>query len=418
MFFYLIFLVSVLLLGSFLIGPFSGRVWLVIAMLMYLLFSARRSKVYKKNIYINVFIISIVFLFLAQIMNGDMESFGVKWLFANHFVCVIAFVATCFVIRNDTQNRMTIIISTMMVLLIADSIVTIMQYGNNPIGWAINLLLMQGRNEEVMAFQESHQMLESLAGVAKAPGIFDSAVENGLFIGSCGVLPFYFFLRESKLMKVLATMVMVLSLVACFFCQERAAMLVLLASVLFLFFKIFDKRMKWISLAVILFIAVIVVANINLSSIDYGRFEDVGLFSNESRKDIWSSFLSFISDNLLWGGVDRFKSITGGISPHNYFFNAFVFGGFWGGITLIALYIMLVFKCYKLIVSKTSSNTTRVIAVSFMSILVQSLVHNASIISGDVLTFILLGLMVATEGAKETRVIVRHFHRTTQVPTQ
>lgn len=355
--------------------------------------------------YINIFLVYIVLLLLAQVMNGDMESYGIKWVLANHFVCIVAFIATVFIARDNTQNKIDIIVVTIMGLLVIDSIVTIMQYGNDPIGWAINLFIMQGRNEEVMAFQESHQMLDTLAGVAKAPGIFDSSVENGLFLGCCGIMPFYFFLRDSKIMKVIAFAVMGLSMLACFMCQERAAMLVLLASVFYLFFKTFNRKAKWTSVVVISIIALVMVVNIDFSNVDYGRYEEVGMFSNDARKNIWGYFIPYISNNFLWGGAEGFRAITGAL-PHNFFFNAFVFGGLIGGITIIALYVMLVCKGYKLLIAKSSSNVTRVLAIAFLAIMAQSIVHNASIITDDVLTFVLFGLMIVSMGIKDADTLV------------
>lgn len=394
---YLFFLVSVLLFGSFLIGPLTGRVWVVIIMFFYLLFSSMKNKVYKKNVYINYFLVYIVFLLLAQVMNGDMESYGIKWVLANHFVCIVAFVATIYFTKFNIQSRIDVIIITIMGLLVIDSIVTIMQYRNESLGWAINLFLMQGRNEEIVAFQESRQMLETLAGVAKAPGIFDSSVENGLFLGSCSILPFYFFLRNSKIMKVITLTVMCLSMLACFMCQERAAMLVLLVSVFYLYFKAFNRNAKWTTLVLISVIAIILILIIDFSIVNFGRYEEVGMFSNEARKSIWSNAIPFISDNLVWGGVAHFRSITGSL-PHNFFFNSFVFSGLLGGITIITLFIMIAYKGCRLVTLRKTNNTTRVLAMALLAVLTQSLVHNASIITGDVLTFLLFGLMVSSEG--------------------
>lgn len=93
---YLFFLVSILVLGTFLIGPITGRVWMVALMFFYLLFSASKNKLKVKSVYMYmvVFAVYILLLLVAQMMNGDMERYGITWLLANHFVSIVAFVAT------------------------------------------------------------------------------------------------------------------------------------------------------------------------------------------------------------------------------------------------------------------------------------------------------------------------------------
>lgn len=398
---YLFFLISVLVFGSFIAGPLTLRVWAVMVMFSYLLFSSIKNPVYKNNKYILIYIIFIVFLFLAMTFNGDAETYGLKWIVANHVVSIIVFVATYYVTKDNRQNRMDVIIVALIFILVVNSLVTIAQYFNEPIGWAVSFFFLQGRNEDIVTFQEAYQSLDTLAGVARTPGIFDSSVENGIFLGSFGILPFYFMKRKSWVLKFSSVSLIILSLVACFMCQERAAMLTLGASVLYLSYKSLHNKVWGILVAMI--VCAIVLFSVDFSSIDFGRFQEVGM-ENNARRGIWSYIGPFMRDNLLFGGAEQFVRMSGHL-PHNFFFNAFVFGGLIGGITIITLYVMLVWKGYKLLIAKSSSKVTRVLAIAFLAIMAQSLVHNASIITGDVLTFILFGLMIVSVGIKDAESI-------------
>ena len=390
---YLFFLISVLVFGSYIIGPLTLRVWAVIVMLSYLMFSAFNNTVYKKNKYISLFVVYMVLLLLAMSINGDAEIYGLKWIVANHVVSIIVFVATYYVTKDNRQNRMDVIIMTLIILLVINSLITIAQYFNEPIGWTISFFFLQGRNEGIVSFQESYQSLETLAGLARTPGIFDSSVENGIFLGSFGIIPFYFIKRDSWILKIVSIIAIVLSLIACFMCQERAAMFILSASVLFLGYKSM-KNNAWSFLAAIS-VLIILLYSIDFSSIDAGRFQEVGM-ENTIRKNIWGAIGPFLSDNLLVGGANQFVRVSGHL-PHNIFFNAFVFGGLLGGITVIILFFLFLIKGVRNMLLKKTNISNCAIALAFLSILAQSLVHNSSIVSGDVMTFLLFSLLFVSE---------------------
>ena len=390
---YLFFLISVLVFGSFIAGPLTLRVWAVMVMFSYLLFSSINNPVYKKNKYISIYIVYFFFLFLAMSFNGDAETYGLRWIVANHVVSIIVFVSTYYVTKDNRQNRMDVIIVALIFILVVNSLVTIAQYFNEPIGWAVSFFFLQGRNEDIVAFQEAYQSLETLSGVARTPGIFDSSVDNGIFLGSFGILPFYFIKRNNKLLSLLSITVIVLSLIACFMCQERAAMLTLSASVIYLGYKSM-KNNAW-SFLVAIFVLIILLYSIDFSSIDAGRFQDVGI-DNSARRSIWTYIDPFLGNNLLLGGAEQFMRLSGHM-PHNIFFNAFVFGGLLGGITAIVLYFLFLIKGVKNVLSKKTNIPNCAIALAFLSILAQSLVHNSSIISGDVMTFLLFSLLFVSE---------------------
>lgn len=406
MIFYLFFLVLILIFSSFQIGSITARVWAVIIMFFFLLYMSSKSKLFKKNVhaYITIFGVYIFLLFIAMNMNGDAELYGLKWIFANHFVSIVVFAATYHFIKSAPPRKMDFVFMTFACLLIIDAIVTITQYYNNPIGWAINMFITQGRDEGTVEFIGSRLYFDyNLSGMAMTNGLFSDVVINAIFLGSFGVLPFYFFQRDSKVYKIIAVVTIILSLIACFMCQERAAMLTFLASVVFLSYKSFHRESFYSLIAVMAILLMI----FDFSRIDYGRFQEVGMFSNDSRISIWESFLPFFSDNWLWGGVKHFMSLTEEL-PHNYVFNAFVFAGLLGGVTIIILLLLTLVKIFKIVFSKSSTRTSTIIAIALLSILAQSFVHNISFVTGDVFSFLLLSMMVSTDEVKDRRINVNY----------
>ena len=278
--------------------------------------------------------------------------------------------------------------------MVIDSVVTILQYYNSPIGWGANLFLTQGRVESIVDFAgDTIGESGSLLGAARTPGIFDSVVINSIYIGTLGVLPFCF-MKKHSLLSILAVS---LAVVACFMCQERAGLYLLLASTIFLVFKLSGKKINNIILVVVLAIGIIFLQDLSFSNL--GRIGEVD-FSGDTRHDIWDYFARFFSENWMWGGPNSFRAMTGKLA-HNYFYNAFIFGGLMGGITVIILFFMIVARCLKNCLNRKALPENVVLSVALLSLMAQGLVHNTSLVTGDAIIFLLLPMVILSEKNKK-----------------
>ena len=138
--FYLLFLVFSTLLGAVYIGPFSVRVYMTIMMLLYLIFTKLRSasfKIDKEQSFVTQYIVFILLMGVAMIFNGDFEPFNYpKNILAYHLVAITSFYATLRFIK--TREDLNTVLITIALIVSATSIVSIMQFKGNPIGWAIS----------------------------------------------------------------------------------------------------------------------------------------------------------------------------------------------------------------------------------------------------------------------------------------
>lgn len=399
MWFYLLFLFSILVMGSFLLGPFSIRVYMTVIMLLYLMFITKASAK-KIDKYVVTYIIFVLLMSLSMSMNGEAAEFGLlKWVLACHFVCIVAYVATRHFAESNSGEGMRAISIFFLVILLVDSITTIAQYNNIQWGWGLNMMLTAGRNEAVADFvSDGASSLDTMIGSARTPGIFGNVVGNAMFLGALGVIPFTL-LRGSKFRtKVISVISIALSVVACFMCQERAGLIALLLSIFYLIFKMTNK--KYI-LVLALLALIPIISTVNFGAYDLGRFKDVSI-RNDTRESIWNYFGMFFSENWLWGGPLKYQLLAGHL-PHNFIFNAFVFGGLFGGIAVILLFTMIIVRGISNLINKYCSFRTVVFTVSLLAFLLQGFVHNASLVTGDIEIFLLLGLMVVSESIDKSK---------------
>lgn len=339
---------------------------------------------------------------IAMFINGEFSEYGViKVLLAFHLVCIVSYYAVRYYVNNTTSlNIIGIILITAVIL---NSIVTILQYMGNSIGWGINLVLTGYRNEMVVDFSDSVSEGDTMLGLARTPGLLDSVVANGMFISSLGILPFIYLSKirkeKSVLLKAISWGSLVLSAVACFMCQERAALLMFAAALLYLLWNQ-TKSKSIIALAVIGSVFYFSTYSITDISI-LGRFTDFSV-DNDSRSSIWNTAQNFITDNFMWGGPLHFLQKAGHF-PHNFFFNALIYGGLLGGIFVIILFFKIVFRAIKALRNGSSSEEI-VYATALLSYLMQGMFHNASLVTGSVIIFVLLGLIEAAKAISQNNV--------------
>lgn len=397
------FLISIFFFGSFVVGPVSIRVLMTI--LTFGLLIIHNKKLFKLRLSNNLIVLYCCFLMcmsIAMFINGEFSEYGViKVLLAFHLVCIVSYYAVRYYVNNTTSlNIIGIILITAVIL---NSIVTILQYMGNSIGWGINLVLTGYRNEMVVDFSDSVSEGDTMLGLARTPGLLDSVVANGMFISSLGILPFIYLSKirkeKSVLLKAISWGSLVLSAVACFMCQERAALLMFAAALLYLLWNQ-TKSKSIIALAVIGSVFYFSTYSITDISI-LGRFTDFSV-DNDSRSSIWNTAQNFITDNFMWGGPLHFLQKAGHF-PHNFFFNALIYGGLLGGIFVIILFFKIVFRAIKALRNGSSSEEI-VYATALLSYLMQGMFHNASLVTGSVIIFVLLGLIEAAKAISQNNV--------------
>lgn len=396
--FFFLYIIAVLLFGGYIIGPFSIRVYMVLIMMVLLI--SRYSKGIRTPLptnYVFWFISFIVLMALAFLITGEFFEYGfIKFVLANHLVCIVTYFAIGSFVTNS--KKIKAVTNVLLAIMFVSSVVTILQYYNNPFGWRMARILStstmnESLSDKIMRFSDDSTML----GHSYAMGIFDFAFSNAMYIGSTAILALYWGLnkKEAFAKRFWYLLIYTIGLIACFDTQQRAAFFCLIIMSVFLFWKnIHNSFFRLILVGMALVLIVYSNQEIGLSNgEDLGRMSVVD-FENDSRYGMWQRAIPFIIENPF-GGAILFMRINNNMPVHNFFLNAFIYGGLLGGSVVIALFIKMILQIIKAI--KTidfSESLSAYYAISLLIYFICGMVHNSSLVFGSVLIFILFPLML------------------------
>lgn len=391
---FIIYIFCVLIGGTIYVGPLSIRVVATCLMTLYLIVTAKRQSNAKviDHSYIWIYLIFSVLMGVALVINGEFEKYQfIKKFLAYNFVSIIAFFAIDRFVSSYERMRQFIV--CLLLLIVFDDIVTILQYLGNPIGWAIGYVF-----SDIDKFANSAEDKSSLLGMSLTPGILGHVVNNAFYIAMVTPLCFALIGNKTKLFKLFFVGgVFVLSAVAVYMTQQRAAFYVLLIS-LFLLSCMILKKHPLIILSILVICLIIPVFFMDVSvNIDYGRLTQT---SNTGRLHLTYEAIAFIGSHPMFGGPVSFLNKTG-LPAHNIVLDSYINAGLMGFIVMMLLFAKTSFKSAKRIFVgfkvKKNNFTILFTAYALFGCMFYSLTHNTSFLSGEVMVFILLALTLKTE---------------------
>lgn len=394
MYFFFVYLFSIIVLGSLYIGPYSIRVYMTVLMLLFLLINTISRRKESKNNAPRSFIISygvfVLFAGLALSMNGDFDYVNFPKLFlANYLNCFVTLFAIFYFVNNKHQLRQTFIFLSLLIGL--DALITILQHYGDPLGQLV-VLAFTNSAEYAAEFADNMGEIEGKMFGLNAPvGLLGHVHANAIYIACLGLFPLFLFLkRERFLYNAFWFVVSAVCIYACFCTQERAAFILLLFFALFFLYK-FSKRRARIGLLVLVGVFVFTVLPTLLINDSLGRIISVES-GQEERNSIWTDALGFLSQNFLWGGPSAFNKINpaGG---HNFFLNAFINFGLFTAIIAIFIYFSMILNALVAYL-KIKEEDVKILACEVLVFSAICQFHNASILTGDTLIFILYPLFL------------------------
>lgn len=394
MWFFYIFLFSVLLLGSFKLGPYSFRVYMVLIMMFYLLFSREKVNFKISNKFMKVFLLYIVVTGLVLISIGEFQDY-------DYINLCLAFYLPCFVTVSainrfiDSKHALIQLMWFLIVLIFFNCIITQLQFNGFILGKVIAMALTTSMDVEANILYDNDIDSSLLRGEGLPVGIFGFVFTNANYSSTFGIfaLFLYDYYNRNKLIQAFFLLVLGLCIYNCYLIQERTAFFGIIAASVFILLKnIESKNIKIVFISLLVIMLIVLLPSFwNADSL--GRLAEFNT-KEDTRNDIWTKCFYFLSENFLTGGPVAYSKLSE-IAPHNYFLNALITSGFIGGSIAIYLYIISSIKAtvYTL---KCKSNYTRIVAASVCIYALGSLFHNASIISGDTLFFILYAILLKT----------------------
>lgn len=355
-----------------------------------------------KNTYIVIYAIYIVVYGVALMFNGEFFEYGfIKQVLAYFLVAIIAYYATIIFLKNERDIKLVYIV--FISILVLTSVVTILQFTDQPIGWQIGLLFNEYKDGMEEKIYNYGLIQDNLLGASYAVGIFGHPVKNAMFIASIAILPLINITENKSLIKRLVYVVIfATSLIACFMTQQRSAFYILMLSAILISLYISKNKLFIITLGAFLIMVLWPTISELMLSENLGRLSWSNLHVDESRDVLWSNAIYFIEENLMWGGPMSFMRLNQGLPAHNFFLSAFIYGGLIGGLVIIFLF----FKICKDAISITLANRQKknyafIFSISLIVFLIQGMFHNGTLIDGESLIFIFLAISITANKIQE-----------------
>lgn len=244
------------------------------------------------------------------------------------------------------------------------------------------------------------------------PGLFANSVYNGYFLMTAGITSLILLAHKFKLWRLIPWIIIFMG---CICVQERGPILLLAVLSAFAFFKtLFIKRNTYILLMIVFvlfvyFITVSIVSLLPVGNMDTGggdsslgsnisqiieesRFAREGL-DTSNRDPVYSQSVDYFMDYPFIGGLHRLHAMYG-IYPHNLLLNAFIYGGFVGGIAILLILFWQIKPLWRVLRKKIADTNPACFfaGLAYLAYTLNSLTHNRSIVTGDEVIWMLWGL--------------------------
>lgn len=353
---------------------------------------------YNKNLshhFIYVFFLFVLVAILTLLLNGQLIDYNFpKTILAYYFPSVIVLLSINH--HVDSEVKLVHLIFFLMVIMIINSLVSVLQFIGNPIGKAIALLLItETESREIIMYDAGVDFSKIYGGEGFAFGLMSSTFTNANWLATIGVLSsaMVFYYKKFK-NRIIAISIVALFLITCIMTQGRAPAMAFLFSIFIILLKAPISKKYKSAIMVLIFMAIILYVPSLVESGVLGRIGENQSLDSDSRAGIWPLCIDFIISHPLGGPV-----LFSAIEPrgaHNYFLGSLINFGYVGGLIAIYLYFYVIRLAIKILLSNKSFFAISS-ALALLTYQLNSLAHNASIVSGDALFFIIFGLMLKSQ---------------------
>lgn len=401
---YILFFVAQLLYGSWhILGPMTPRH--IMTLIMFCVCIRQRAFIRDKYMtHYNIFVI----LFLLLGIGGGYVNQTLTKLIAYFFVSIVAYYSTLVFVYKYKGTYYLVL--TLLVLGVLNSVVTI---GNMfMMSWATRItdFLHLSNSAELLEYVDERINTETMDGFA-VPGII-SDVGNGYFMAYMSILALY---SKDKRLHIYHLPLYLLFVVTLFFIQERTALVAGVVLSMYALFRLLTmQNLKISGHKRLMLIAIVIGGLIYLVPITYdymtngsSRYAIDGFDYAEGRTRLNDKSIEFLSSNPWGGFFDFFKQYH--VYPHNLFFNALIYGGIIGGLSIFSLLWKQAIFMFSTITKKIDENDYDFFIFSLMFIAYNlcSLTHNQSVVTGDPTFWVLWALCVTIhKNTKKTKVSI------------
>lgn len=382
-FLYFIFLISIIFGSSVYLGIGTPRQYMTIIMFLYCFVHFKKMFKYWNRL-LTFYVLFIFCYCIGSFMEGSGNIF-IRQFIAFYFVGILAYFTTRYFVQ--TRGNYSSIINVVLISGIVNSIITILQYFGSSVGIALGSIFVDFNNE--LRYYQFIHMVNGDAGCTYF-GLLGDGVSNSFFTMMLPIFSLYYIFekKSSVLMKYVWWTLFVFFLFTSFIIQERFPFLL---TSLMTIFIIWSKTHNKFILFIFGFLSIIILIPYLMNSdlIQNSRlFTTSNDLDDDTRIPIFQKSIEFINSNLIYGGVRSGIKYIGSM-PHNFILNAFLYGGIVGGITVLMVILFQFRKSFYFVYKKKML----IIPLAFIAYSLNGLTHNNSIVTGDVMLWILWGII-------------------------
>ena len=362
-------------------GPVSIRHLLSIITLV-LCFAVGKVKLDR---FLKWYFVFIFFYTIIEVATGFSIVVFSK-LVGTYFASIALYFATKIMVEKYEKG--SIIIYILVALGIINAIEVIAQYFGSPIAVAIPEILHIQMDEEYMdVLFKSVPPLNNIAGLM-------GVVRSGYFLSATAVMALYY---EREKISIFNWIAVAIILFALFLVQERSGLIfgLICASFYLISYSIKNKKTLFAT-AIVIIVAVILLSNYVLTfvSIEDMRYATKGMDDTRRITLARNAIAWFFSHPM--GGASQYFAMGGGY-PHNFFVNALLYGGIFGGSVLIGILFVQLYRIWKIISSylriESISSLLLVCCFAYLCYTFNSFFHNFSLVTGGEMIFLLWAMI-------------------------
>ena len=369
---YVLFLVCQLLYGSYYIGGLVTPRQLMTVVMFIVCYKMNMIKFDK---YIKLYIVFLVFYGMSSALTGYLGMFFRQFV-GYYIVAYVAYQSTKILINKYRAENL--IFYTFCGIGLFDAVITIGQYWFLPwVDRIVDFFSFVGSR----GLEELQEDNDSLEGVA-VPGIVGD-VMNGYFLPVVCIFLWY---NRFVIFKLRIFVLWFIAALGLSYVQQRTGFATGIMASLYILYKILSYRMG-IASKCIFFVFAVVIITIGLSyGFDYiaeseSRYALGTDMSTRSR--LYSKCFNYMLANPL-GGIFECAEKIG--MPHNLFLNAFIYGGYIGGLFVLYIIFDQLKICVRTLVriNVKEQFALLLMVLAWFSFLICSFAHNLSVVTGDV----------------------------------
>lgn len=399
---YLLFL-SLILSGSFIsIGELPIR---YIVMFLLLAQVALRERLYFDKSW-KLYLLFILCFGFSCIAANYTDKF-LNSIFKQYFIAFVVWVSTVAVLRKDSSFIKYI---AMVYLIIGafDVVVNLSQFFFNT-SWyePIESFFKFKSDDEFSNIVEKRSSFRDVND-GTLRGIFGNGVINGYYLSICSVLSMIFIVQKRKLIYFSITLFYLAGL---FVCQQRGPLFFSIMSIMILSWLISNKLLFRNRTIMFLFFATLFICGfLYISDISSNlglRYSTRGIDATV-RNNIFIETLEYLSDNPFLPNIYELIDIKGH-APHNLFLNAYVYGGLISFILIISILFIQTRHIFWVIKGGQVGMRAYfyVFAFAWITFTLNTMLHNRSIVTGDVTIWLLWAVLYSYPYINYKRTTIR-----------